>query len=89
MSGGERQRICLARALLRLPRLLILDEATNALDGAAEERLLETLMKLRGRVTVVMISHRLPAELAVDRLFHLEDGSLVELDSRNRRKGGP
>jgi ABC-type multidrug transport system fused ATPase/permease subunit len=89
LSGGERQRICLARALLRLPRLLILDEATNALDRVMEERLLETLMKLRGRVTTVIISHRLPAELPVDRMFHLEDGSLMELDSRSRGKGGP
>ncbi len=88
LSGGERQRICLARALLRQPRLLILDEATNALDRAVEDRLLETLTKLRGRVTIMMISHRLPAELPVDRLFSLEGGSLVELASRSRGQGG-
>jgi ATP-binding cassette subfamily C protein len=76
LSGGERQRICLARALLRRPGLLILDEATSALDPAVEERLIQTLVRLRGQMTLLMIAHRLPAWLSPDATFTLVDGVL-------------
>jgi len=59
LSGGERQRLALARALLRQPQVLILDEATSALDVENEQAILAALQPLRGRVTVVMITHRL------------------------------
>lgn len=77
LSGGERQRICLARALLGAPGLLILDEATSALDPEVELRLLETITKLRGRMTVLIIAHRLPESFVADRVLTLEDGCLV------------
>ncbi|MDH3740904.1 MAG: ABC transporter ATP-binding protein/permease [Hyphomicrobiales bacterium] len=64
LSGGERQRICLARALLRQPRLLLLDEATNAVDLDLERQLLETLRPLSAQMTIIMITHR---------LFHVSD----------------
>lgn len=58
VSGGERQRLALARALLRQPGLLVLDEATSALDADTEARILETVRLLRGRCTVVFCTHR-------------------------------
>lgn len=77
-SGGERQRLCLARALLRQPALLVLDEATSALDPQSEARLLAALQKLRGKVTILMIAHRIPADFQPDRIIRLADGQVHE-----------
>ncbi|MBX9813319.1 MAG: ABC transporter ATP-binding protein/permease, partial [Sphingomonas sp.] len=71
-SGGERQRLCLARALLRDPALLALDEATSALDAESEARLVGALQALRGARTIVMIAHRLPPGLRPDRIIRLD-----------------
>jgi ATP-binding cassette subfamily C protein len=77
VSGGERQRIALARAILRRPRLLVLDEATNAIDVAAERMVLEHLGALDPRPTIVMIAHR-PESLALCRtVLQLEAGTFV------------
>ena len=59
LSGGQRQRLALARAMLRDPAILILDEATSALDGSTESDFTSAIEKLKGRVTVVLIAHRL------------------------------
>ncbi len=77
-SGGERQRLRLARALLRRPRFLVLDEATNALDHDAEARVLAALLAARAGATVLMVSHR-PGNLRLaDHVILLEAGRLAE-----------
>jgi len=71
LSGGQRQRISIARALLKRPRLLILDESTSNLDAASVENIVETVMKLRGSVTMLIISHNLPSTLVADQHIDL------------------
>jgi ABC-type multidrug transport system fused ATPase/permease subunit len=91
MSGGQRQRLAIARALLRDPSVLILDEATSALDAKTEGEILETLGELaRGRTTI-SITHRLALSARSDRIFVLQDGRLVEEGTHAElvRAGGP
>jgi ABC-type multidrug transport system fused ATPase/permease subunit len=78
LSGGERQRICLARALLGNPRLLLLDEATSAMDLKTEAEILANLRRLPVPASVLVISHRLSAVAAADRVYYLEDGRIRE-----------
>jgi ATP-binding cassette subfamily C protein len=74
LSGGQRQRIAIARALVRKPKLLILDEATTALDPETETAICQTLRKLRGDITILAISHQ-PAVLEVaDCAYQIQDG---------------
>jgi ATP-binding cassette subfamily C protein len=58
ISGGERQRLCLARAVLRRPFLFVLDEATSAIDVPAERKIIKAMLDLKPRPTIVMIAHR-------------------------------
>ncbi|MHB1070054.1 MAG: ATP-binding cassette domain-containing protein, partial [Gemmatimonadaceae bacterium] len=71
LSGGERQRLAFARALLREPDLLVLDEATNALDAETEARVLQTVRALRGRCTVVFCTHRTTVRAVADHVIPL------------------
>ena len=77
VSGGERQRIALARAVLRRPRLLVLDEATNAIDIPTERLLLERLSSLTPAPTIVMIAHRPESLAQCTAVIRLESGRLV------------
>ena len=77
-SGGERQRIALARAILRRPEALILDEATSAIDIDTEAAIFERLAAARPELTIVVVAHR-PNTLAMcDRIIRLEEGRLIE-----------
>ncbi|KAL8900440.1 MAG: hypothetical protein Q9207_005699 [Kuettlingeria erythrocarpa] len=73
-SGGQKQRLCIARALVRRPRLLLLDEPTSALDTESEASLQATIESLRGRMTVLVVAHRLCTIRRADRIFWVEDG---------------
>jgi ATP-binding cassette subfamily B protein len=91
MSGGQRQRLAIARALLRDPTVLILDEATSALDAGTEAEILEALDELaRGRTTI-SITHRLSLSARSDYIFVLDQGELVEEGTHADlvRAGGP
>jgi ATP-binding cassette subfamily C protein len=78
LSGGERQRIVLARALLRKPCVLVLDEATSNLDSENERRIKLAIEGLRGKLTIVVIAHRISTIRNADRIFVVEDGRIVE-----------
>jgi ATP-binding cassette, subfamily B, bacterial PglK len=77
LSGGQRQRIGIARALYREASVLLLDEATNALDGLTERELMATLGRLGGRYTTILIAHRMSTVRKCDLIFQLEHGKIV------------
>ncbi|WP_094603505.1 Vitamin B12 import ATP-binding protein BtuD [Sporomusa silvacetica DSM 10669] len=78
LSGGERQRIVLARALLRKPSVLILDEATSSLDSENEKRIQQAIDNLQGKLTIVIIAHRISTIRNADKILVLEQGRIVE-----------
>ena len=77
LSGGEIQRLGLARALYRDPKILFLDEATSALDAETESKVNQTLDKLRGNMTIVLIAHRLSTVMNADNIIYLDKGRVV------------
>jgi subfamily B ATP-binding cassette protein HlyB/CyaB len=82
LSGGQRQRIAIARALLKRPRVLIFDEAVSNLDQATAEHFAGTINKLKGKVTMLFITHQLPKGLQVDEVINFgqpEAGALAEV----------
>ena len=80
VSGGEKQRLSIARALLRKPSLLVFDEATSALDSLTEEEISKTIreISLRKDLITIMIAHRLSTIMHADRIYVLERGNIVE-----------
>lgn len=77
VSGGQRQRIGIARALISDPALIVLDEATSSLDGETESQITDSLHKIRGRCTVVMIAHRLSSVRDSDLVLYLDSGKIA------------
>ena len=80
VSGGEKQRLAIARALVRQPRILIFDEATSALDSLTEEEITNTLREISAGKSqiILMIAHRLSTIMHADRIYVLEKGKIVE-----------
>jgi ATP-binding cassette subfamily B protein/subfamily B ATP-binding cassette protein MsbA len=85
LSGGQRQRIALARALLRKPEILILDESTSQIDMTSELLIRESLGKLRGRQTILIITHREALLELADKIYEMQDGQLVPTPSYYQR----
>lgn len=83
VSGGEKQRLSIARALLRNPHLLVFDEATSALDSLTEEEISETVRQISNRkdLITIMIAHRLSTVMHSDTIYVLEKGRIVESGS--------
>jgi ABC-type multidrug transport system fused ATPase/permease subunit len=79
MSGGQRQRLGIARALFTKPKLLVLDEATSALDGETESNISTAIKSLKGDVTVVLIAHRLSTVREADQVIYLEEGKIISV----------
>jgi ABC-type bacteriocin/lantibiotic exporter with double-glycine peptidase domain len=79
ISGGQRQRLGIARALYTNPKLIILDESTSALDGKVESDLTEAISNLRGKVTIILIAHRLSTVRNSDKVVYIQDGCILDV----------
>jgi len=81
LSGGEKQRLGIARALYTNPKLLVLDEATSSLDGKTESMISESLQTLKGYVTLIVIAHRLSTIRNIDKVLYLQGGKVKAFGS--------
>lgn len=79
LSGGQKQRLAIARALLKRPKVLIFDEATSALDGETAESFAKTINQLKGKVTMLFITHAMPKTLKCDEVLHIGKGGVTLL----------
>lgn len=83
LSGGQRQRIGIARALYHDPEILILDEATSSLDSITESFIIESIERLKGGRTIIMIAHRLSTVMNCDKIYIFESGKITEQGNYN------
>ena len=90
LSGGEKQRISIARVLLKNPALLIFDEATSALDSISEQKIQDAIDPIIKERTSILIAHRLSTILAADEILVVKDGEIVErgVHSELVKRGG-
>ncbi|NRD76971.1 ABC transporter ATP-binding protein [Bacillus sp. BRMEA1] len=83
LSGGERQRLVLARAILRKPSILILDEATSALDSENEAKIQQAIDRLKGKMTIIAIAHRLTTIRNADQVLIMDKGKIIQQGDRS------
>ena len=88
LSGGQKQRLAIARALLRQPNILIFDEAASNLDQHTAEQFAQTINKLKGKVTILFITHQLPKGLAVDEAILLGKETTTENQANTQTNTG-
>jgi ABC-type multidrug transport system fused ATPase/permease subunit len=86
VSGGQQQRLCIARALAGEPEVLILDEPTSSLDPGSEQLLQESLLSLKGRVTLIVVAHRMSTLELCDRVMVIDGGRLTAFDTAAKLK---
>ena len=86
LSGGQRQRIGIARAMYHNPKLLILDEATNAVDNITEKAIIEEIYNMGKDITIIVIAHRLSTVIKCDKIFLLEKGKILREGSYQELK---
>jgi ABC-type multidrug transport system fused ATPase/permease subunit len=77
ISGGQRQRLGIARAMFTNPKLLVLDEATSSLDGKTEADISDSITELKGNVTVILIAHRLSTVVSADQILYVKQGKIL------------
>jgi ATP-binding cassette, subfamily B, bacterial len=87
LSGGQRQRIAIARALCSEAPVIVLDEPTSALDPQNEQMVTETLHALKGKRTMIIVSHRLSTVAECDRIYVMEEGRIVEQGTHEEMLG--
>ena len=82
LSGGQKQRIIIARALYNDPDVLILDEATSAVDEEVEKNFIDNLIKIGENKTIIIISHRKSTSENCDRILKVSEGKIIQLNEK-------
>mgnify|MGYP000350554071 FL=1 len=83
LSGGQKKRIGIARALYKNPELIIFDEATNGLDKDTEEKILSMILNLKSELTIILISHDMNVLKNTDEIFKFSKGKLIRTNGSN------
>lgn len=78
LSGGQKQRLAIARALLKKSNVIILDESTSSLDNLAQNTIKESIDRIKGKSTIIIVAHRLSTIKNVDKIFFMDDGKIVD-----------
>ena len=87
ISGGQAQRIALARAFYHGRNILVMDESTSALDNKTEKEIINEIIRLKGKVTLIAIAHRLTTLKHCDRIYQLKDGAINKVGTYNEVVG--